>query len=150
MLAGGTGAGGRPVEEFRRQCREAIATAEGIAFVQRVMEGTETEDALVTVGSGKHALVRLEQVRPKIKDRLLAFELLADRGHGKPPQEVKLSDERPRATGEALVARLLELLPMVIPALPMDRKVLGRLLQEQRQIEVLVQGREVKPTTEEA
>src|ERR1043166_2652457 len=82
LLPGGTGAGGRPKEVLRRRCREEIESRNGIEFVGRVMDGTETEDVQVTVydANGK-ATTEIRQVRPKMRDRLYAFELLADRGY---------------------------------------------------------------------
>src|SRR2546429_7325283 len=70
LLPGGTGAGGRPKEILRRRCREQIETRGGIEFVGRVMDGTETEDVTVTIGSGKDASQEVVQVGPKPARRL--------------------------------------------------------------------------------
>jgi len=144
LLPGGTGAGGRPKEVLRRRCREEIETRNGIELVGRVMDGTETEDVTVRVGSGKDARTEVVQVRPNLRDRLLAFELLADRGYGKPDQGLTIEDDRPQLTGEERMARILELLPYVMASLPIDRKQLVQRLEQRRRIEVLLEGREVK------
>lgn len=141
----GNAGGGRPKEVLRRKLRELVDTRNGHEFVANVMDGTETEDVLVTVGSGKDATLRLEQQRPKIRDRLLAYELLMDRGFGKPDQAVQIEDERPRPTGEETMARIMELLPRVVAVLPIERQRLAELLAQRRQVEVLVQGKDVTP-----
>jgi hypothetical protein len=147
LLPGGTGAGGRPKEILRRRCREEIETRKGIEFVGRVMDGTETEAMTVTVGSGKDAHTEVVQVPAKIRDRLYAFELLMDRGFGKPEQGVTIEDERPRRTGEEVMAHILELLPRVIATLPVDRQEIARALEERRRIELLMSGQQVKDST---
>lgn len=145
LMAGGQGQGGRPKEVLRRKCREEILSRKGIEFVAGVMDGTETEEQVVTVGSGKDARLVLRDVKPKIKDRLYAFELLSDRGFGKPDQAVQIEDERPRPTGEETMARIMELLPRVVAVLPIERQRLAELLAQRRQVEVLVQGKDVTP-----
>ncbi len=145
----GNAGGGRPKEALRRLCREIYAgrtdeEQHGAEFLGKVMRGTETEDVLVTVGSGKDAVTRMEPMRPKIRDRLLAAELLADRGYGKPEQAVQIEDERPRRTGEEVVADIMEMLPRVIAVLPVDKKEIARLLEQRRRIEVLVSGQQVE------
>lgn len=141
LLPGGTGAGGRPVERWRRACREALEEVDGLDFVKKVIKGEVGEEAIV--GEGEDAKVL--KAKPKIRDRLYAVQLLAEHGHGKPPQELQIDDARARPTGEALVARLLELLPRVLSVLPVDRQEVARLLKQRQQIEVLVQGKVVKP-----
>ena len=81
---------------------------------------------------------------PKVRDRLYAVQLLAEHGHGKPPQDLQIDDARPRLTGEALVARVLELLPLVIAVLPVDRQEIARLLEQRQQVEILMSGQQVK------
>lgn len=98
---GGTGAGGRPVEVLRRKCRAEIETRKGIEFVAGVMDGSETEDVVATSGKGKDAVTEVVPVRPKIRDRLYAAELLLDRGYGKPPQTLEVE---PSAGGLAHVS----------------------------------------------
>ena len=83
------------------------------------------------------------QVRPKLRDRLYAAELLMDRGYGKPDQGLTIEDERPRRTGEEVIAHIVELLPRVLPLLPMDRKEIARLLGQRRELEIVLQGKEV-------
>jgi len=149
LLAGGVpghaGGGGRPIEELRRKCREAILTRAGVEFVAGVMDGTETEDVVVQVrDEGGGWSNQVEKVRPKVRDRLLAFELLADRGFGKPLQKLEVEQPELRKTGEQVVARILELLPRVIAFLPVEKRELMRLLERGRQRELLVSGREVK------
>lgn len=139
LMAAGQGQGGRPKEVLRQRCREAIESRAGIDFVARVMDGSETEDVLVSVGEKQV----LEKVRPKIRDRLLAFELLADRGYGKPDQSLNVRDVAPRPTGEETMRRILALLPRVIPMLPIERKGIAKLFAERREIEVLVAGKDV-------
>jgi len=112
--------------------------------VGRVMDGTESEAVTVTVGSGKDAHTEVVQVPAKIRDRLYAFQLLADRGYGKPDQAMQIEDERPRRTGEEVMADIMEMLPRVLPLLPVDKQEIARLLARQREIEILVQGKEVK------
>lgn len=151
LNAGGTpgNGGGRPKDEFRRHVRAAFAGKDGeehgVTFLAKVMRGDETEDVMVTRGVGKDATVTVEQVRPKLRDRLTAAEMLMDRGYGKPDQTLQIDDDRPQRTGEQVMAHILELLPKVIPMLPVDRKEIARLLAERRQIEVLVQGKEIVP-----
>jgi hypothetical protein len=144
LMAPGQGQGGRPKEILRRRCREQIETRGGIEFVGRVMDGTETEDVTVTIGSGKDARTEVVQVRPKLRDRLLAYELLMDRGYGKPDQALTVEDEPPELSGEENMARILELLPRVMAALPVDRKEIARMLADRQRIELLVQGKQVK------
>lgn len=149
LMAPGQGQGGRPKEVLRRKCREAIEggpdAEHGVTFVARVMRGTETEDVTVTTGSGANATTQVVQVRPKLRDRLYAAELLLDRGYGKPDQALQIEDERPRRTGEEVMARIMELLPRVIAVLPVERKEIARLMAQRRQVELLVQGKEVRP-----
>lgn len=140
----GNAGGGRPKEVLRRRCRDEIETRGGIEFVGRVMDGTETEAVTVTIGSGKDAHTEVVRVPAKIRDRLYAAELLLDRGYGKPDQGLTIEDERPRPPGEEVMARIMELLPRIIATLPVDRQEIARLLEQRRQIELLVSGREVK------
>ncbi len=140
----GNAGGGRPKEVLRRRCREEIETRGGIEFVGRVMDGTETDAVTLTVGSGKDAHTEVVQVPAKIRDRLYAFELLADRGYGKPEQAVQIEDERPRRTGEEIMAHILELLPRVIATLPIDKQEIARLFAQRHQVEVLLQGKHVE------
>lgn len=102
LTVGGTpgNKGGRPKEYLRARCRHQIETRNGIEFVGRVMDGSETEDVVTTVRDGKDLLTAVEKVRPKLRDRLLAFELLSDRGYGKPEQGITIEDEQPTATLE--------------------------------------------------
>ena len=144
LLPGGTGAGGRPKEVLRRRCREQIETRGGIDFVGRVMDGTETEDVTVTIGSGKDARNEVVQVRPKLRDRLYAAQLLMDRGYGKPDQALQVEDETPRLTGEETMARIVELLPRVLPLLPVDKQEIARMFAQRERIELLVQGTHVE------
>lgn len=135
----GNRGGGRPVDAFRAECREALTRAKGVKFLEGVIDGTEGEDIVVVVkdkdGSKQSVVVH---VRPKIRDRLLAVELLADRGHGKPPQEVTIDDPGAYLSGEALMTRILELLPRVVAILPIDKQQLGKLFAQRRQVELLV------------
>src|SRR5436309_3564346 len=145
LFRGGTGAGGRPKEVLRRRCREEIETRNGIEFVGRVMDGTETEDVRVSVGSGWYARIEVIRMRPRVRDRLHAFELLCDRGYGKPGQVPEIEDERPRLTHDQRMAHIIGMLPQLVRMLPGDaREELARLLVEQRRIDVLVSGRQVK------
>ena len=144
MVGGGPGRGGRPAEAMRRACREAFVEKDGVAFVAAVMSGEVTETVAVTVGSGKDARTELVQVPAKIRDRLYAAELLMEHGHGKAPQELKVEDERPRRTGEEVMASIMEMLPRVLPLLPMDRREIARLLGQRQAIEVLLSGQQVK------
>src|SRR5437763_2280993 len=137
LMAGGQGQGGRPKEVLRRKCREIYAgrtenEEHGAEFLGRVMRGCETEDMTVTIGSGKDARTEVVKVRPKLRDRLLAAELLADRGYGKPDQALQVEDERPRPTGQETMRRIAELLPQVIGLLPLDKRTLAKILAEGR------------------
>lgn len=144
LRQGGTGAGGRPKEDFRAKVREALEESGGLAFLVRVVKGEETDDVVVTIGKGADAVNMVERVRPKLKDRILATEVLIEHGHGKAPQEITLHEDTPRPTGEQLVARLLELLPRVIAILPVDKAEIGRLFAERKRVEIAVRGK-VKP-----
>ncbi len=122
-----------------------METRGGIEFVGRVMDGSETEDVRVRVGSGKYARIEVIRTRPKVRDRLHAFELLWDRAYGKPGQMSEIEDEPPRLTDDQRMAHIIGMLPQLVRMLPEDaREELARLLVEQRRIEVLVSGRQVK------
>jgi len=129
---------GRPPERWRKACRDALEDADGLGFVKRVITGEERE--IVGVDKNGNAVVSA----PRVRDRLFAVELLAEHGHGKPPQEIKVEDEVPRRTGEQTMARILELLPRVLAVLPVDRKEIARLLEQRRAVELLVSGQQVK------
>jgi hypothetical protein len=141
LLPGGTGAGGRPVERWRRACREALERAKGLDFVVSVIDGTAVDEMIV--GDGEDA--RVLQAKPNVRDRLYAVKLLAEHGHGKPPQELQIDDAKSRPTGEAMVQRVMELLPRVITMLPVDRQEIARLFKQRQMIELQVQGKVVKP-----
>jgi hypothetical protein len=142
LLPGGTGAGGRPVERWRRACREALEEAGGLSFVVGVIKGTEVDQMIV--GDGEDA--RVLEAKPKVRDRLYAVQLLAEHGHGKPPQELQIDEPKQRPTGDALVARVLELLPRVIAVLPVDRQEIARLFKQRQEVELIVQGKQVTKT----
>lgn len=144
-MAPGQGQGGRPKEVLRRLCRELVTERKGLVFIADVMDGTYSESIAVTVGSGKDARVEVVQVPAKARDRLYAAELLLDRGYGRPDQALQVEDERPRPTGEETVARIMALLPRVVAFLPMDRKEIARLFAERQRVELLVQGKDVRP-----
>lgn len=141
----GNAGGGRPVEMFRRRCREAFEAAGGLDFLVRVVKGEETDDLVMTIGRGKDATVMVQPVRPKLRDRLLAAELLAEHGHGKPPQKLEVESPHEQETGEALMGRILERLPRVIGVLPIEKRRFLELFQRGKAREVLVSGR-VVPT----
>ncbi len=128
--------GGRPKEVWRRRVREALEQAEGVEFLVRVVKGEVVEKVVDEDG-------QVVEIPPKLRDRIIAANILIEQAHGKPPQEVTLEDERPRPTGEQIMARILELLPRVVAVLPLERKELARLLAERRRVEVLVQGKEI-------
>ena len=144
LLTGGVpghqGAGGRPPEFWRKACRDALERADGLGFIERVINGEEGEEVLVGEGANAKVVV----VRPKVRDRLYAVRLLAEHGFGKPPQELQIDDAKERPTGEALVARALELLPRVLSILPVDRQEIARVLQQRRKVELLMSGQPVK------
>jgi len=143
-VPGNAGGSGRPKEVLRRRLRELMEARKGHEYVADVMDGTAIEKVAVTVGSGKEARVELVEVPCKTRDRLYAYELLRDGAYGRPDQAVQVEDERPRRTGEEIMARIMELLPRVAAVLPIERKELARLLSQRRQVEVLVQGREIQ------
>lgn len=144
LIPGGTGAGGRPVEHFRRRCREAFEEADGLGFLVRVMKGEETDDVVSVIGRGADAQTVVVPVKPKLRDRLLAAELIVEHGHGKAPQKLEVEDGRAVETGEVVMARILERLPRVIGVLPVDKKALVAWLQRGKAREaVLTTGRVV-------
>lgn len=128
------------MERWRRECREALERAKGLDFVVDVIEGKVGDEALV--GEGENAKVVV--VKPKIRDRLYAVQLLAEHGHGKAPQELQVEEVRAQPTQEQRIARILELLPRVIAMLPVDKQEIARLFKQRQQVELLVQGRQVK------
>ena len=136
---------GRPPGDLQLACREQLWKRKSIAFLGRVVAGLvkETVPMSVALGNNQGSTVQLVEVPVKLKDRLVAFELLADRGYGKPDQHTTIEDTTPRMTGEQVMGRILELLPKVLSVLPVDRKEIARLLAERQRIEVLVQGREI-------
>jgi hypothetical protein len=142
---GNKGGPGRPSHDLRVACRDQLWKRRGIAFLGKVMAGliTETVPMSISLGGNAGSEVRLVEVPVKVKDRLAAADMLMDRGYGKPDQHTTTEDTTPRPTGEQVMGRILELLPKVIASLPVDRKEIARLLAERRQVEVLVQGREI-------
>lgn len=68
---------------------------------------------------------------------------MLDRGYGKADQGLTIEDERPWRTGEVM-AHIMEMLPRVIAMLPVNRQEIAQLLEERRQIEVLMSGQQVK------
>lgn len=152
-VPGHRGGSGRPKEAQRAKCREALNgrdnEIDGVEYVAGVMRGTETEDITVMVGHGDKAEQIVLKVRPKTRDRLYAFELLSDRGYGKPDQ-VESTPERPRLMGEALNKRILEMLPRVLATLPFDRKELARILAQRQRVALMVRGHKVSPPEEPA
>jgi hypothetical protein len=137
LFRGGTGAGGRPKEVWRQRVRDALERAGGVEFLVKVVKGEVKEQ--VVNGDGN-----VVESPPKVRDRIVAANILIEQAYGKAPQEIKIEDEKPRRTGEELMARLTELLPHVIPLLPIDKQAIARLLAQRRQIEVLVQGKQVE------
>lgn len=141
----GNAGGGRPKEVLRNAMREAFTDKKGVSFIAGVMAGEIGEKVAVTTGVGEHARTKVVTLPAKIRDRLYAAELLMDRGYGKPEQALDIKDPTPRPTGEETMARIMELLPRVIPMLPVDRKEIARLFARRREIEVLVAGKDVTP-----
>jgi hypothetical protein len=76
--------GGRPPSWFAEACRKALNEGKGDIFAREVLEG---KDFRQHIGDGKVA-----KIPPQIKDRLKAFELLADRGYGKANQPISGSE----------------------------------------------------------
>lgn len=136
LLPGGTGGGGRPKEVWRRRCREALEQADGLGFLVRVVKGEVRERVVDDDGN-------VVETPPKIRDRIIAANILIEQAYGKPPLEIKAEDE-PRPAGEQVMARILELLPKVLPTLPVDQQEIARLLAERRRIELLMSGQQVK------
>jgi hypothetical protein len=57
----------------------------------------------------------------------------------------EIEDEPPRLTDDQRMAHIIGTLPQLVRILPVDaREELARLLAEQRRIEVLVSGRQIK------
>lgn len=140
----GNAGGGRPKEVLRHAMREAFTEKKGVRFIAGVMAGEVGEKVVVTTGVGEDARTQVVTLPAKIRDRLYAAELLMDRGYGKPPQELTIEDDPPRRTGEEVMAHILELLPRVLPLLPLNRQEIARLLARRREIEVLVSGKQIK------
>jgi len=137
LLPGGTGAGGRPKEVWRQRVREALERAGGVEFLVKVVKGEVKEQVVDSDG-------KVVEIRPKLRDRIVAANILIEQAHGNAPQEIKLEDERPRRTGEEVMAEIMEMLPRVIAVLPVERKEIARLLEERREVEILVSGHQVK------
>lgn len=133
----GNAGGGRPKEVWRRHIRKALERAGGVDFLVRVVKGEVKEQVVDNDGN-------LVEIPPKVRDRIVAANILIEQAFGKPPQHVQIEDERLRPTGEETMARIVELLPRVVRMLPADkREELARLLTGQRAIEVLVSGQQV-------
>lgn len=145
LQVGGNNGGGRPVELFRRRCREAFDEADGLGFLVRVMKGEEQDETVAIVGRGADAQTVVVPVKPKLRDRLLAAELIVEHGHGKAPQKIEVEAPERQQTGEQVMADILERLPRVIGVLPVEQKQLAAWLERGRAREVLVSGRAVKP-----
>src|SRR5580765_4557270 len=100
LLPGGTGAGGRPKDVWRQRVRDALERAGGLEFLVKVVKGEVREQVVNSDGN-------VVETAPKTRDRILAATILVEHAYGKAPQEIKLEDERPRQTGEQIVASLL-------------------------------------------
>lgn len=72
---------GRKPEWFQNRCKELFEKKKLLDFVAGVAAGTEVEQKAVSVDHG----VEVVDVRPQIKDRLRAVEMLKDWGYGKEP-----------------------------------------------------------------
>lgn len=78
--------GGRHKQVFITACREALAGANGIGFVQSVLAGTTK----LRVGTTKRG--RAIFAKPAVRDRLRAFQILAEYARLTPvPGEVETS-----------------------------------------------------------
>ena len=140
LLAGGmpgNAGGGRPKEVWRAKVRTALEEADGVGFLVRVVKGEVLDQDTDKDGNVISAPL-------KVRDRIIAANILIEQAHGKPPQDLQIDDAKARPTGEALVARVLELLPRVIAVLPVDRQEITRLLKQRQQVEILMSGRQVK------
>ena len=70
---------GRKPEWFTNKCKTLFEKRGLLEFVAGVASGTETEQKLVVIDEQ----TVLEEVRPQIKDRLKAVEMLKEWGFGK-------------------------------------------------------------------
>lgn len=146
LLPGGTGAGGRPKDAWRKKINEALERSGGVELLVRVVNGEETMDVVTVNNKGENVV---EKVRPDLRYRIMAANILIEQAHGKPPQEVKVEDERPRMTGEQAMALILERLPRLLPLLPIEKAEVARLLARRRQIEIVVGPDQAKVVTQE-
>lgn len=119
LLPGGTGAGGRPPDLFRAVCRQALEDAKGIEVVKAIISGDIHERVGTDLDGG--AIYG----ETKNKDRLGAIEFLANYGHGKPPQEIKMSGNGANAdeSGEAVMQRLLAMVGRALLAAPAAQRL---------------------------
>ena len=103
LLPGGTGAGGRPPNAFREECRRALEDADALGRIKAMIENASTRD----------------------RDRLTAMEMLMDRAYGKPMQAVEVKDVTPDAvlTGEQIAERVWQRLEQLAQVAPQDRRL---------------------------
>lgn len=139
LRRGGNNGGGRPPEAHRRRFREALEEADGLGLFVRVVKGEETEEQVVTVGSGRDARTEVVQVRPRLRDRLYAAALLVEHGYGKAPQKLEVEAGAPEMTWDEAMATLVDLAPKMLRFLPAEQREIVR-----RRIAVATTGRRVK------
>lgn len=107
--------------------------------MKRVIRGEERE----VVGATKDGAPI--EGPPRLRDRLYAVELLAEHGHGKPPQKLEVESQPEQEPVEVVKQRVLERLPRLLAALSVEERQLLEWLQRGKVREVLVSGRKVDP-----
>lgn len=76
--------GGRPPDWLKKKCQDLIEKGKLLEFLRKVAEGEDIDQQINENGE-------CLKVPASIKDRLRAFELLADRAWGKPAQAMEHS-----------------------------------------------------------
>ena len=85
---GNKGGTGRPPEWFRGACAELASHEEVLKFLGKVVKGEPVEERILPALGGRKGAEEVKVlVTAAIKDRITAWEKLADRGFGKVAQE---------------------------------------------------------------
>lgn len=120
LRMGGSNAGGpgRPADEFRAVCRQALEDAKGMDVVKAIISG----DIYELVGHDIDGAPIYAETRNK--DRLGAIAFLAAYGFGKPTQTVEVVDPAAPQTGAHVVERVLAGIERLLPFVPKERRAL--------------------------
>ena len=123
--------GGRPANEFKLACQAALKRADGVGFAERLVKGEEVDYYVVDK--------ELVPGPPRLAMRMEAAKWLADRGHGKATVHVEVAPSSPDAllTGEEVLQRVAQALPVVLRAISGDARV--TLLASIQQTEVVME-----------